>query len=262
MCSQSGFLKEITDVFGNSKLYEEAVKAFREMPLAARVDGTMLCVHGGIGPDLMGIDTIQLIMRPIDAYDDPNVEALVWSDPTEKVQEFERSSARGAGFMFGAMALTRFLERSGLNLLVRAHECVADGFEAHHAGRCMTVFSASNYCNSGNRGAVLEVVTAQAYRVRYFAALPFLARKDAIFKGTGKGQMFRSRTQGMQPKIQSPSPGSSPVKRVTIPSSTSATLPPLMPMEFEGDQTQPALQMMRIAQLVGPGRQRRRASCA
>ena len=43
-------------------------------------------------------------------------------------------------------------------MLVRSHECRQQGFSVHHDGRCVTIFSAPNYCDSvGNLGAVLKI---------------------------------------------------------------------------------------------------------
>lgn len=39
-----------------------------------------------------------------------------------------------------------FLERNSLEMIIRAHECVMDGFERFAGGKLITVFSAPNYC--------------------------------------------------------------------------------------------------------------------
>jgi hypothetical protein len=40
-----------------------------------------------------------------------------------------------------------FLDKNGLELLVRSHEVKEEGYEVEHDGRCITVFSAPNYCD-------------------------------------------------------------------------------------------------------------------
>ena len=61
--------------------------------------------------------------------------------------------AQGVGIQFGPDVTARFLERNGLDYVVRSHEVKADGYEVCHDGKCITVFSASNYagnqCNTG-----------------------------------------------------------------------------------------------------------------
>jgi diadenosine tetraphosphatase ApaH/serine/threonine PP2A family protein phosphatase len=39
-----------------------------------------------------------------------------------------------------------FCNNNDLQLIVRAHECVMDGFERFAQGHLITLFSATNYC--------------------------------------------------------------------------------------------------------------------
>lgn len=39
---------------------------------------------------------------------------------------------------------------NGLQMIVRAHECVMDGFERFAQGHLITLFSATNYCGTAN----------------------------------------------------------------------------------------------------------------
>jgi hypothetical protein len=58
---------------------------------------------------------------------------------------------------FGSDATAAFLERNGLSLLIRSHECVPEGYKVLHNEQCVTVFSASNYCGRArNKGAVVR----------------------------------------------------------------------------------------------------------
>jgi hypothetical protein len=52
-----------------------------------------------------------------------------------------------------------------LELLVRSHEARQHGYSVHHGGRCITIFSAPNYCDTqGNLGAVLVFERAEDQR--------------------------------------------------------------------------------------------------
>ena len=42
--------------------------------------------------------------------------------------------------------VTDFCKRNKLQLIIRAHECVMDGFERFAQGQLITLFSATNYC--------------------------------------------------------------------------------------------------------------------
>ena len=42
------------------------------------------------------------------------------------------------------------MQDNGLQMIVRAHECVMDGFERFAQGHLITLFSATNYCGTAN----------------------------------------------------------------------------------------------------------------
>lgn len=60
---------------------------------------------------------------------------------------------------FGPDRVEEFLEKNTpLSMIIRAHECVMDGFERFANGRLITVFSATDYCgHHKNAGALLFV---------------------------------------------------------------------------------------------------------
>ncbi|KAM7299415.1 serine/threonine-protein phosphatase 5 [Ixodes scapularis] len=81
---------------------------------------------------------------------------LLWSDP--QPQEGRSPSKRGVGIHFGPDVTRRFLDRNGLDYVIRSHEVKADGYEVAHEGKCITVFSAPNYCDTmGNKGAFITM---------------------------------------------------------------------------------------------------------
>ena len=47
-------------------LYEAAIESFNSLPLAAVVDNTLFCVHGGLSPHMDTIHDIQMVsLAPI-----------------------------------------------------------------------------------------------------------------------------------------------------------------------------------------------------
>ncbi|CAJ1444630.1 unnamed protein product, partial [Effrenium voratum] len=81
-----------------------------------------------------------------------------WADPHSGIPGL-CSSQRGDGIVtFGSDITQRFLQSNDLNLVIRSHECQDNGFEWAHDKRCLTVFSAPNYCDEvGNQGAVIRL---------------------------------------------------------------------------------------------------------
>ena len=60
--------------------------------------------------------------------------------------------------MFGADIVSNFLETQDLDLIVRAHQVVEDGYEFFAGRRLVTLFSAPNYCGEfDNAGGMISV---------------------------------------------------------------------------------------------------------
>ena len=54
--------------------------------------------------------------------------------------------------------MKEFLNDNKLSHIIRAHECVLDGFERFAGGLLITVFSATDYCGRhGNAGAMIVI---------------------------------------------------------------------------------------------------------
>ena len=103
------------------------------------------------------LDTIRSInrFRQPPEVNDP-MSLLLWSDPQEALGCVP--SRRGVGMWFGPDVTEAFLKENGLSLVVRSHEVKMDGYEVHHNGSLVTVFSAPNYCDKiGNLGAFLTL---------------------------------------------------------------------------------------------------------
>lgn len=61
-------------------------------------------------------------------------------------------------FTFGQKIVKEFLEKHDLDLIVRAHQVVEDGYEFFAGRELVTVFSAPNYCGEfDNAGAMMTV---------------------------------------------------------------------------------------------------------
>jgi len=132
---------------------------FNWLPLAALIEKKIICMHGGIGRSINHVRQIEDLQRPITMEAGSVVLMdLLWSDPTENDSvEGLRPNARGPGLVtFGPDRVMEFCKNNDLQLIVRAHECVMDGFERFAQGHLITLFSATNYCGTANNaGAIL-----------------------------------------------------------------------------------------------------------
>lgn len=97
------------------------------------------------------------LSRPCDVPDVGLMCDLLWSDPDTSVNGWGEND-RGVSFVFGADIVCEFLEKHDLDLLVRAHQVVEDGYEFFAGRRLVTLFSAPNYCGEfDNAGGLISV---------------------------------------------------------------------------------------------------------
>jgi diadenosine tetraphosphatase ApaH/serine/threonine PP2A family protein phosphatase len=142
-----GFYDEIMQNYNSEALWVEFQVTFELLPLAAVVGATIFCVHGGLSPNLSSLEQIAAIPMPIGDYvDNPLISDLIWSDPEDTVQTFAENH-RGSGVLFGPAAVKAFLGSTDLKLIIRAHQCIRDGYSTFADSCGVTLFSCSDYCN-------------------------------------------------------------------------------------------------------------------
>jgi len=144
---------------------------FNWLPLAAVIDNRIICLHGGIGSTVNSLEDIARMTRPLEVvHETTTMEQrilldILWSDPTESDKEMgtrinimRDPNETGSIFSFGPDRVEKFLKQNKLELIIRGHECVRDGFERFARGQLITVFSATDYCGKRkNAGAALFV---------------------------------------------------------------------------------------------------------
>lgn len=175
--SNFGFLEECEFRLNDTRepdefnVFEVINEFFDCLPLAAIIDKEILCIHGGLGGCLTKISEIEEIKRPLRIVHEANnrteqiVMDILWSDPTDNDNEFgiqpnimRDSRNYGNIVKFGPDIVDKFLNTNKLSMIIRAHECVLDGFERFNGGKLITLFSATDYCKRHkNAGAMLII---------------------------------------------------------------------------------------------------------
>jgi len=165
-----GFYDECLNKYGNVNVWRACTRVFDLLSVAALIDNTILCVHGGLSPEVPTIDQIRTIDRQQEVPHQGGFCDLVWSDPDD-VDSWQ-TSPRGAGYLFGQRQTEEFVELNGIELIARAHQLVLEGLRYQHDQKLVTVWSAPNYCyRCGNVAAVLDV-THQGNNAKLFQAVP------------------------------------------------------------------------------------------
>ena len=141
----------------NVRLWRSFTDLFNYLPVAALIDEKILCMHGGLSPDLKNIQNIQDIPRPTDIPDTGLLCDLLWSDPDKDVLEYDEND-RGVSVIFGEKIVQDFNKKNDLDLIIRAHQVVDDGYEFFAQRQLITIFSAPNYCGEFDNSAGIMII--------------------------------------------------------------------------------------------------------
>lgn len=150
----------------NTSIYEEFIKSFDYLPLAAIVNKSIFCVHGGISPHLDSVQQIREIRRPIGVPLRGLITDLLWSDPDPKCYTFG-GNPRGQTVTWGKISSDRFLKRNHLKMIVRGHQVAIDGYKYPLTDRSVvTLFTASDpsFMASGKSCVMKVFFTENSYK--------------------------------------------------------------------------------------------------
>jgi serine/threonine-protein phosphatase PP1 catalytic subunit len=183
-----GFREAVTQRLG-VQFWRQFNDTFDCLPIAAVVAGRVFCIHGGIAPNLRGIDDLRAMKRPRDIIEGELFHNVVWADPNPApdAEPFQRGQ-RGTSVVFSAAAVDEFIRTNNFKFIVRAHQAVREGYEwPFGQGKLMvTVFSCPNYMGQfGNKGSImtldaecnpsfhqLEIITKEKQRTQSAADVP------------------------------------------------------------------------------------------
>ena len=141
----------------NLKIWKVFIDLFNCLPIAANIDDKILLMHGGLSPELTCLEQLKKIIRPTDVPEAGLLCDLLWSDPDSQCNGWGRNE-RGVSVVFNEKVLEKFLNKTGLDLVCRAHQVVEEGYEFFGNRQLVTVFSAPNYCGEfDNAGAMMVI---------------------------------------------------------------------------------------------------------
>ncbi|MEM0233515.1 MAG: metallophosphoesterase family protein [Candidatus Nezhaarchaeales archaeon] len=130
------FPMHLSLLYGSSwrRVYRSIIDCFNQFYACSIFEGSIFMVHGGVPTRTVTLDSL------VNAHQDIKLlEELLWNDPMPS--EGIETSPRGAGNLFGPDVTERFLKSLNVKVVVRSHEPCKEGYEVHHNGKLMTIFS-------------------------------------------------------------------------------------------------------------------------
>ncbi|CAF4273030.1 unnamed protein product [Rotaria sp. Silwood2] len=202
-----GFEGEVKAKY-TTQMFQLFTEVFNYLPLSHCINNKVLVMHGGLfSKDDVTLKDIRAIDRVKQPPEEGLMSEILWSDP--QPQNGRSESKRGVGMyrkflsilffysidikhqceylflglQFGPDVTQRFIKLNNLEYVVRSHEVKQEGYELAHNGKCITVFSAPNYCDTmGNKGAYITI-TGDDVRPRFtsYAAVPHPAVRPMMY---------------------------------------------------------------------------------
>ncbi|TKR78011.1 hypothetical protein L596_018887 [Steinernema carpocapsae] len=157
-----GFFNECVAKYGNEgpAVWSNFANVFTYMPIAALINDTVFCAHGGLSPYFQSFEQIENLRRPSAVPPFGLMCDLLWSDPDARFDGYA-NSPRGISFTYGERIVHEFCKKTGVQLILRGHqidrEMTTGGYRSFANGRLMTIFTACNYLNMRNDGATVTI---------------------------------------------------------------------------------------------------------
>lgn len=126
----------------------------------------MFVCHGGLfKDDGVTLKDIENTNRFMEIPDSGIMCDLLWADPAKTPGR--SPSKRGISVGFGPDVTKKFCELNNLDMVVRSHEMKDEGYEEDHDGKCVTIFSAPNYCDQMNNKGAYIIFEAEDMKPKY-----------------------------------------------------------------------------------------------
>ncbi len=138
-----GFYEAVLRKYG-MKIFEEYNRIFSKLPLAILTWNKIFAVHGGIPEGLNHISEINGLADEINPINKITFQIL-WNDPVEKENGFTKNMRGGDSKKFGALAAKYFMEKHGINLIVRAHERHQSDHKCFFDNKVISLYSMCNF---------------------------------------------------------------------------------------------------------------------
>jgi serine/threonine-protein phosphatase 4 catalytic subunit len=167
-----GFYDECLRKYGSLNVWRYCTDIFDYLSLAAIVDDSIFCVHGGLSPSINdSIDEVTIFLKVRSAQLIVNkkflttVPCVISCGQTPMVIHFFIIdingwilSPRGAGYLFGGNIVEGFNHANNISLICRAHQLIMEGYKEMFNKQLVTVWSAPNYCYRCNNIASILVL--------------------------------------------------------------------------------------------------------
>ncbi len=150
-----GFLDAVEARY-STDLHARFNDLFAQLSLALVTRDGVLALHGGVPEGLAELSRLEGFTKGWTDEESRIKGELLWNDPEDGLEGFAPNTDREGYCLFGQDAFDRFMDRNGLRLMVRSHECFPEGHRYFFDGWLLSIFSKAGY-EGDNKGVVAVV---------------------------------------------------------------------------------------------------------
>ncbi|KAI1726915.1 calcineurin-like phosphoesterase domain-containing protein [Ditylenchus destructor] len=150
-----GFITELEKRGGTKKVWDAVQTCLQSLPLAAILNDNFLCIHGGIGPQLMkyGITRLRNVCRPPRS----SVDTAITMECQWASYRFRELTKGDGSPVFVESDVNKFCKDNNLRMIIRSRQVVSNGV-LNLPERMLTVWSAASYLDVFHTaGAILKL---------------------------------------------------------------------------------------------------------
>lgn len=161
-------------MYGTSTVCKYTCKVFDFLPISALIDGSVLCIHGGLSTKINTLDQIRMINHRQERPHDGAFYDLLWSDAADI--PIWGMSPLGAGWLFGDNPNMVLNRTNNMGLIFSGHQLVRQGNKYIFDHKIVTVWPAPNI---GYRcGNLFAIMTFDDKLARDFKVFEEEGRED------------------------------------------------------------------------------------
>lgn len=139
-------------------VFQAFCSLFEYLPIAAVIDGKVLCVHSIVGDKITTLADLEAITKPYTILDNKIAEeAIHGSLEGIDIYEGKNATSEARRNVVRYQKVCEFLKNNALDTLIRGHDIVSKGFHKAEDKIC-SISSVSNYMGSAENMGVVCVI--------------------------------------------------------------------------------------------------------
>lgn len=162
--ASNSLLDQVMDVYNDASVFDNIIKVFQSMPIAAIIGKRIFCSHSGIIRSMKRKNDLKKSINSNDLHEQLIID-VVKTVPRENSIRWFNATSEQRETSFGKKATEKFMKKLKVTMIIRSHQLSRNGIRPNSAGNIITIFSCTNFNNKDNKGATLRIGSVDSISV-------------------------------------------------------------------------------------------------